>query len=47
MFKRSIESIGNWYCRKFHSGIYWAGTGEYRCKVCLRLHPVPWGTLCK
>lgn len=38
-----IEILEKWWCRHFHSGLLRPASGQYRCSVCLRSWPVPWG----
>lgn len=37
-----IETLAQWWCRRFHGGIFWPVRGTYRCSVCLRTWQVPW-----
>ena len=40
--KQLIEYVGSVWCRLAHAEAMWPVQGYYRCRVCLRTHPVPW-----
>ena len=37
-----MSAILNWVCRHFHGAPMQPVKGKYRCRKCLREHPVPW-----
>lgn len=36
------SQIGNLWCKLTHDDLMWPAHGYYRCRTCLRRHPVPW-----
>jgi hypothetical protein len=37
-----IEMLGYPWCKYLHEAVMWPIHGQYRCRTCLRQHPVPW-----
>ncbi len=42
MAAKTFSSLGEWWCRLMHDEITWPVYGNYRCRRCNRLYPVPW-----
>jgi hypothetical protein len=37
-----FENLNRLWCKFAHSSVMWPIHGQYRCRKCLRLYPVPW-----
>ena len=37
-----LENLGRLWCKFAHTSVMWPIHGQYRCRTCLRLYPVPW-----
>jgi hypothetical protein len=42
LLRRVSEGVARGWCHTMHPAPMWPIHGEYRCRRCLRQHPVPW-----
>jgi hypothetical protein len=40
--KNAVKTFGAVWCYLMHDSLMWPVHGQYRCRTCGQLHPVPW-----